>query len=90
MTDQPTRHDLTAADMDLFLHDARKHEQRRAQGITDTPSFPNHQPYNCPTGKGACPKCVPYSPQYQCRIEGCEDVAVEGARCEKHVRRWAA
>lgn len=24
MTDQPTRHDLTAADMDLFNHDARK------------------------------------------------------------------
>lgn len=24
MTDQPTRHDLTTADMDLFAHDARK------------------------------------------------------------------
>ena len=24
MTDEPTRHDLTAADMDLFAHDAKK------------------------------------------------------------------
>lgn len=85
--DQPDR--WTAADQELREADLRDIERRRATGRTnEIGNWPDHQIYNCATG--GCDECVPYSASYRCQNGGCGDVAVEGGRCEKHVRRWAA